>query len=169
MGGRGSGGVRNTDSSPIKLGGSITQLEKYTSYKDGGDNIRKDFNLNRATESQIESLRQMFKGILEYDRGYDDSKTPYNVMTISITPISSQTPEDLALNKRLTGRSMEQKEISILIRTEPNVDNPLIRSWDTKYRNAILGRNGGFHTYDNNGKRKSIKPFDIRYGAKDLL
>ena len=164
MGGR---GLAET-SSPIKLGESITQLEKYTSWNEGEKNIRKDFGLERATESQIQAIRQLFKGMLKYDVGHDENHTPYIIKELKIDSISSQSPEELAHNKELFGRTMEDKNLIVSITTEPNVDNSLIRMWDTKYRHAVLGTRGGFYTYDNNHKRKVIKPFNMHYGETSL-
>lgn len=161
MGGRGGTGTRNSEEQ------SVTTLQKYTGigYR---DNIRKDFNLSSATNSQIDSISRVFSGILEYDKGYDENRTPFNVTKVSIQRISEPDPEELKLNKRILGRSFEDKTIQLIINTEPKTDSAYIKMVDSKYRRVLIGSKGGYFTYDRNGKKKTLSSFDVRYGSKDL-
>ena len=149
------------------MGGSVTGLSRYTgSWTEASKAIREDFNLDFATDKQIESLRYVFRGIQEYDKGYDENKTPYIVEDIMIRRVMEQTPEELARNKELFGRTLENKDIQISIRTEPVTESSYIRTVDTKYRSAIMGRSGGFYTFNRNGKKSTVRSFDMRYGSK---
>ena len=161
MGGRGGTGTRNSEEQ------SVTTLQKYTGigYR---DNIRKDFNLSFATNSQIDSISRVFSGVLEYDKGYDKERTPFNVTKVSIQRISEPDPEELKLNKKILGRSFEDKTIQLIINTEPKTDSAYVKMVDSKYRRVLIGSKGGYFTYDRNGKKKTLSNFDVRYGSKEL-
>ena len=161
MGGRGGTGTRNTEAQ------SVTTLQKYAGIG-YASNIRKDFNLDFATNSQITAISKVFSGILEYDKGYDKDKTPFNVISISIKRISEPDPEELKWNKEILGRSFEDKTIQLIIKTEPKTDSAYIRMVDSKYRSVLIGSKGGYYTYNRSGKKKSLSDFDVRYGTKEL-
>ena len=172
MGGRGNGGERNNSSAPTQeatIQRSITELEKYATFGGGGNEaIKKDFNLDFATEAQLDALRLMFRGILENDRGYDADKTPFVIEDIRIGRVREQTPEELARNKELFGRTMEDKDISVSITTRPDSDNALIRMWDEKNRTFLIGRSGGYFKYGNGGKKIRLRAFDVTYGTEKV-
>lgn len=157
---------RGTVISTSLKGQSTAVLDKYTSWDEGSKNIRKDFNLDFATESQINAIRDIFKGIREYDKGYDENKTPYTIEDIKIERLSQQTPEELQRNKELFGRTMERKDIMVSITTIPQSESALIRMMDEKYRFTLIGKGGGYYTYNDNHKRTSISSFDIMYGSR---
>lgn len=119
-----------------------------------------------ATEKQIETIRDLFKGIQNNDKGYDEGRTPFNITDISIKRLVEESPEELARNKELFGRTMENKDIMISVRTEPVTDNSYIRMMDEKYRYAIIGKGGGFYTFNKNGKKTTISSFDMNYGKR---
>lgn len=173
MGGRGNSGKRNSSSAPVQEATpqrSITELEKYSTWAGGkGDEaIRKDFGLDFATEAQLNALRQVFRGILENDRGYDAEKTPFVIEDIQIGRIREQTPEELARNKELFGRTMEDKDIRVFITTRPDSDNALIRMWDEKNRTFIIGKSGGYYKFGNNGRKIRLNAFDVTYGTEKV-
>jgi len=161
MGGRGGTGTRNTEAQ------SVTSFEKYVG-SGWASNIRKDFNLDFATNSQITAISKVFSGILEYDKGYDENRTPFVVTKVSIRRISEPNPEELKRNKETLGRSFEDKTIQLIIRTEPKTDSAYVRMVDTKYRSVLIGSKGGYYTYSLSGKKKSLSDFDVRYGSKEL-
>ena len=161
MGGRGGTGTRNTEAQ------SVTTLQKYAGIG-YASNIRKDFNLDFATNSQVDAISKVFSGILEYDKGYDKEKTPFNVVSVSIKRISEPDPEELKRNKEILGKSFENKTIQLIIHTEPNTDSAYIKMVDSKYRSVLIGPKGGYFTYDRNGKKKTLSSFDVRYGVKEL-
>ncbi len=174
MGGRGTSATRNSATETSNkafnpeslIGGSVTGLSRYTGlWKESSENIRKDFNLDFATDKQIESIISVFQGIQEYDKGYDDNKTPFTLESLKIQRVVEQTPEELARNKELFGRTMEHKDIQISIRTEPVTESSYIRMVDEKYRSAIIGKGGGFYTY-RNGKKTTIRAWDMKYGNR---
>ena len=107
-------------------------------------------------------------GILEYDKGYDDNKTPYVITELSIKRVIEPSAESLRATKELTGRTHENKDILISITTEPVVNNLYLKMMDTKYRQAVLGKGGGFFTFGKDRKRKPIKNFDMLYGTRGL-
>lgn len=163
----GSVGANKSTSISTSLKGQSTEiLDKYTSWNEGSKNIRKDFNLDFATNKQIDAIREIFKGIREYDKGYDENKTPYTIESIRIERVSQQTPEELRRNKELFGRTMENKDISVSIITVPQSENVYIRMMDEKYRRTLIGKGGGYYTYNNNHNRTRISSFDIRYGSR---
>lgn len=170
MGGRGSASVRNNNSENVQevTSQSVTSLKKYTDWKEGEKNIRKDFNLDFATASQVSAIRRLMSGILEYDKGYDDNKTPYVITELSIKRVIEPSAESLRATKELTGRTHENKDILISITTEPVVNNLYLKMMDTKYRQAVLGKGGGFFTFGKDRKRKPIKNFDMLYGTRGL-
>lgn len=173
------GSIGANKNSPVSVqeslaGKSITELDRYinptatgvTSWKQAKENIRKDFGLDFATDAQIDAIRDVFKGIQEHDHGYDENKTPYNIASIRIQRVLEQTPEELARNKELFGRTYENKDIQISITTVPNTESAYLRMTDEKERYAMVGKNGGFFTYNDNGKRKTVKSFDMMYGNR---
>lgn len=171
MGGRGNSGNRNSTTKSFNpsslVGGSVTALSRYTdTWTEGSKNIRQDFNLGFATDKQIEAIRDLFKGIQNHDKGYDEGRTPFNITDISIKRLIEESPEELARNKELFGRTMENKDIMISVRTEPVTNNSYIRMVDEKYRYAIMGKGGGFYTFNKNGKKTPINSFDMNYGIR---
>ena len=154
-------------------GSSINELNRYVfsperSLMEANKAIREDFGLDFATEKQIDAIRTMFKDMLEYDKSYGDDSKPFTIDSIEIRRMTEQSPEELARNKELFGRTNEIKDIWISITTKPDDDRAVIRMMDTKYRIAALGKGGGFYIYNKNGKRQSIRPFDMGYGSREL-
>lgn len=146
---------------------SITSLQKYTDWKEGNQNIRKDFDLDFATTAQIDAIRNMLKGVLEYDKGYDADKTPFNIHRIDIHKTTDRlSEEEKQRNKELFGKTMEDKTISFNIWTIPNSDNAYIRMMDEKHRQGLIGPGGGFYEFTDGGKRKNLKLFDVQYGKR---
>lgn len=143
MGGRGNAGTRNNSTPKME---SVTTLEKYTD-KGWAKKIREDFNLDFATNSQIDSLYSLFSGIQRYDKSYGSEKEPFVIKELKIERASEYS-----------------KDISVQIVTEPNTDNFIIRDMDRKYRTFLLGTKGGFYTYNSKSKKVSIKEFDANYG-----
>ena len=127
--------------------------------------VRETLNIPGASEKQIDALRQIFRGIDEYDKGYDDNKTPYRIVRFTVEEMKSSialTDEErrrLRLNKT-------KNPIYVSISTEPNSDSAVIRMLDSKRRVAVIGPNGGLFTYDDKGNKKSLKLFDVQYGKK---
>ena len=146
------------------VGKDTTSLDRYTNFTDGAKNLRKDFNLDFATASQIDAIRSVFKGMQEYDRNYDEAKTPYKITSLSIKRVLESTEEDRARMKELGMR--EDKTIQISIDTEPVTESSYIRMADAKHRMALIGAKGGYYTYNRNSKRTPISSFDIRYGKR---
>lgn len=166
MGSIGAGNTSNVRASERLAGSSVTALNKYT--ESGGNKaIREDFGLDFATDNQINAIRTMFKGMLEHDKSYGEDSRPFTIDSIEIRRMTEQSPEELARNKELFGRTYEDKNIWISITTKPDDDRAIIRMMDTKYRVAVLGKGGGFYTYKN-GRRQSIRPFDMSYGSSEL-
>ena len=145
----------------------VTVLDKYTG-SGGNENIRKDFNLGSATESQIDSIRALFKGMMEYDRGHSAEHIPYTITDISIRRVSEPNPEELARNKELFGRTFENKDISIYITTEPTTDNAYLKMMDQKTRMVLLGKGGGFYKFNKKYNKTSIRMFDVAYGTRTV-
>lgn len=145
------------------VGQDVSALDRYTGVG-GGKAIKEDFNLDFATESQIDAIRGVFKGMQEYDKGYDENHTPYKITDISVRRVMSD--EDIERYKLMGMR--EYKDIQLSIRTEPQSESAYIRMADEKYRHAIIGARGGYYTYDKNSRRKTISSFDIRYGTRSL-
>lgn len=164
MGGRGSSGSRNT-SEKFYAGKLVSDLDKYNGLE-GSAKIRKDFNLDYATDQQIWAIRQIFKGMQQYDTGYDENRTPFVIEKLEIRKVIEQTPEELAQNKELFGRTREVKDIQVSIRTSPSVDNDYIKTIDTKYRSVLIGPRGSYYTYNDKGKRVKVSDFDIAYGKR---
>lgn len=159
------GSVGTSISNTSVVGKDITALSRYTDWKEGPANLRKDFGLDFATTSQITAIRDIFKGMEKFDRSYDDGKTPFIITKIDIRRVIEEPDEkEKALRKSLGMR--EDKTIQISIHSEPQTESAIIRNMDTKYRSALIGAKGGYYTYDDKSRRKNIKPFDIQYGRK---
>lgn len=166
----GSVGTNTSISTKERLAGkSITELNKYLDWKEGKNNLRKDFDLDFATNAQIVSIQQLFRSMQEYDTGYDAEHTPYNIIDIDIKRVGKEyTEEDRQRDRELFGRTFENKDISVSIRTEPVTDNAYIRMMDEKYRYALLGSRGGWYTYNNKSNRVQVKTFDLHYGKRGI-
>ena len=155
MGGRGSGGSRNSgrNKSPQqKLEGKrVDSLDITTK------NVEEQLGLepNSTTASQKATLVSMFNGMKEYDRSYDDNKTPFKVQKIQISQPSLHDPV------------IPSKALSVLVVTTGDSGRPVVDAMDTKYRQFIIGTGGGAYTYSDKGKRKTVSSFDIRYGSSD--
>lgn len=139
----------------------VSALDRYTGVG-GGKAIREDFNLGFATASQIDAIRAVFKGMQEYDKGYDEAKTPYKITDLKIRRVVSD--EDGARMRELGMR--EDKTIQISIDTEPVTESSYIRMVDAKHRMALIGAKGGYYTYGKNSRRKNLSSFDVRYGKR---
>ena len=171
MGGRGSGGTRSTAQSIFKHleGKPIESLREYSYYgQEATDKLVNDFSLGFANAAQIDGLKRVIRGILENDRYYDEEKTPYDIMSISFTRLGSEkSAEDKELERSLYGRALpETKDIAVSIYTPPHVDNAYIRMMDEKRRFLIIGNKGGYYTFDDKGKRKTVKQFTAEYGER---
>lgn len=173
FGGRGAGSGRKgsagsatpkTYSEQIKAdyeagkGKSVNDLKEYFSDL---ENIRKEFDLYKATTDQLWAIKRVLYGMAEYDYTYGDKK-PFLVKDIKIKHISNR--EDDEENRRIGMTVM--KDITISITTAPDIDNDYIRYLDTKHRHALIGSRGGYYTYNKNAKRTNISQFDINYGKK---
>ena len=124
--------------------------------------VREVFGLEDASVAQITSLIAILNGIREYDRGYDENKTPYTIRWITVEPIGSEISQDM----RDLGMRQTKRPISVNIWTEPTTDSAYLRMTDAKEHDALIGANGGLFTYTDKGKRKTLKMFDVRYGRR---
>jgi len=136
--------------------------ENYTQLE---NRVRETLNIPGASEKQIDVLRQIFRGIDEYDKGYDDNKTPYRIVRFTVREMKSTST--LTDEERRQLRINKTKNpIYLSISTEPNSDSAMIRMLDSKQRLAVIGPNGGLFMYDDKGNKKSLKLFDVQYGKK---
>ena len=166
------GAAQATPKNPAEalVGQSVTELEKYARWNggEGDENIRKDFGLERATEKQLDALRAMFRGMMEHDKQYGDDKAPFNIEAIHIEMLGERkSQEDIDRERVLYGRKRpDNPVISVLVITRPNSGNSYIDYLDTKDRQALLGKNGGWYTYSNGAKlsKKKVDSFDMIYG-----
>lgn len=155
MGGRGSSGSRNSGSGKTSQelleGKRVDTLEITTS------NVEEKLGLelNSTTDSQKRTLVNMFNGMKEYDRSYNDDKTPFKIEKMQISQPSLHDPV------------VPSKDLSVLIITTGDSGRPAVDAMDTKYRQFIIGTGGGAYTYSNNGKRKTVSSFNVRYGSRD--
>lgn len=157
------GSVGSTVSTSTSLvGQDVTSLRKYSEIG-GRKLLREDFNLDFATESQLSSIISVFRGMEQYDKGFDENKTPYQITDIKIRRIHSD--EDL---QRYAEMGMKpDKTIQLSITTAPQTDSAYIRMMDTKYRTALIGPKGGYYTYGGkNYRRQNVSDFDIKYGVR---
>lgn len=136
---------------------------------EGTKKLKQDFGLERATDAQILSIKRMLNGIAQWDKGYDDDKTPYAIKKIDIQMIMpAKTKEEIAKDRELFGRKLaEDVTISVSVTTEPQTDSAYLRYLDTKRRYALLGRNGAWFTFTNGGKRKKVDSWDMEYGKTE--
>lgn len=151
------------------IGKPITELDKYSDYsKEAKDSIRKDFNLEFASNAQIDSIIRIFRGMKEYDRDYTDAKVPYVIDEIRFNRvIPAKTEEEKENERAIFGRVRpEDTTISVFITTSPDENSvgAYIKALDTKWRSFMLGKNGGFFTYAKRS-RKAISNFDAIYGS----
>lgn len=136
--------------------------ENYTQLE---NRVREVLDIPGASEKQINVLRQIFRGIDEYDKGYDDNKTPYRIVRFTVKEMESSSTLTDEERRRLR-MNKTKNPIYVSISTEPRVDNALIRMWDSKQRLAVIGPNGGLYMYDDKGNKKSLRLFDVQYGKK---
>ena len=175
MGGRGSAATRNSTESRDFKGKSVADLlkaiereydsENYTDYE---NRIRKTFNIPNATGKQIDSLRQIIRGMEQYDRGYDENKTPYNIYLFTVEEMGGYTEDEKARRKELGMRSTAPS-IYVSISTEPNVASAYLRMTDAKDHMAMIGPNGGLYDFsDKTHKKRKLNMFDVQYGKRNL-
>ena len=158
----GSVGVKTSVAQRL-VGQNVDALKDYfVNYKQ----IREDFNLDFATNSQISAIADMLRGIVKYDRGHDENRTPYTIDEIRIRRVLEPDQEEIKRNKELLGRSFEDKTISVTITTIPDTDNAYVRMVDTKDRQFLIGPKGGYFTYGKGSKHKNIKAWDAQYGMR---
>lgn len=137
---------------------------KHFRYTDvgGGKALRADFNLDFATDSQIAAIRGIFRGMQEYDRGYDENHTPYKITDIMIRKVTDFEDDE----RRRSWGMRADKTIQVHISTEPQTDNSYVRMADEKYRSTLIGARGGYYTYNSKHNRKDLSAFDVRYGKR---
>lgn len=161
--------------SPLEaiIGQSVEELRKYAYWNPEDEvnpnkRIREDFNLEFATEAQLDAIRSIFKGMIEHDKWYDEDRTPFIITNVHIQRAVEQSEEELQRNKEIFGRRMEDKTIQFSVTTEPVTTSSYIRMVDTKYRMCLIGDKGGYFTLDRNGKKKRLTTFSMAYGTKNL-
>lgn len=131
--------------------------------------LRDTFNLQNVSDTQLSMLYRILRGINEYDRYYDEDKTPYNISLMTIKEMgSSKTPEEIERDREL-GIRQSKPDIYIDIYAEPNIDNAYIRMLDEKHHHAIIGPRGGLYTYLNGGKRTSLDLYKVQRGERSGL
>ena len=126
--------------------------------------------MQNATDNQLDTLYRIIRGIDEYDKGYDDNKTPYNIVRITVDEMKSsieRTPEEIEFDRHLGIRHRSTNPIYVNIDTQPNDDRAIIRMMDEKSHNAIIGVNGGLYTYTDKGKKKTLDLFKVQYGKRN--
>lgn len=176
MGGRGTAATRNTATQSEGFKGkSVTDLhiaierdyDNNENYKDYEARIRKTFNIPNATSKQIDSLRRIIRGMDQYDRGYDENKTPYNIYHFNVEEMGGYTEEQKSRRKEL-GMRTTAPSIYVSISTEPNVNSAYLRMMDAKEHTTLIGPNGGLYEYNNNHKKKTLKLFNVQYGKHTM-
>ena len=130
------------------------------------ERIREEFNLPNATTAQLNTVRDILQGMAQYDRGLDDNKTPYNIVSITIEEIGShKTPEEIEFDKRLGIRQLKNP-LYLHIRTVPNTDSAYLRMVDEKTHSTLIGPNGGTYEYNSKHKKKSLDKWNVMYGER---
>ena len=152
-----AGGV-TAKAEPIKTGGSVAQFEKYTQgldFQARNDMLREDFGLENASEEQLNAVKDIMRGVMQYDKGYDEAKTPYVINSFDLYMVGEGKDAPVAFHLRATSKS----------------DSAMIRIMDEKEHNALIGRRGGLFEYATNSKTGKIKhkkldDFKVKYGTR---
>ncbi len=146
-------------------------IERYVKDSNWKDNMRKDLSLTDATDEQLWALRTIFQGIQEYDKGYDDNKTPYKIASFDVEMLGEKVSEERKAELRSYGLRATKQPIMVSIRTVPDINSAYLRMTDEKERRVLIGPRGGYFKYSESprsGKtsQQTVRPFDVRYGKR---
>lgn len=166
MGGRGAKIPKSTETAKGKtedpkkkmVGKSVKELYEYSR---DVEQIKKDFGIELTSRQEV-TLSRFLRGIAEHDRSYDTEHVPFDVKSFDITSIGEKkSEEEKAKERELYGKVFEVKDVIVSLTTVPRTDNALIRMWDTKRRQFIIGERGGAYIYTDKGKQKRLDMIEL--------
>ena len=141
----GSIGNNQTNSSSKNLVGQDTSnFRKYSeSWSVGTKALIEDFNLDWASEKQVEAARRILAGAYEYDKDYD--KKPYKITRMDIQPLN------------------DTNVMVFTMWTEPDTPSAYLRITDGKNRHIFIGKNGGMSIVGKKGGTVRLTEWEAQY------
>lgn len=130
------------------------------------DELRDRFDLEEATYAQLVTLRNVFRGMAEYDRDYSDERVPYKIRYYTVRHLGDTRTEEEKTSLRDLGMRLSARPISVSIVTVPDTDSAMLRLTDEKTHRFIVGARGGLYDYTDGGRKVTVSDFDAKYGKR---
>lgn len=138
-------------------GRGATSSSKTTQQTLTKDNWEKDM-----PKSISQKQKDAVKDVISLMERPDTYYTPYEITEFRVKPTLSK--EDEEFYKSLGLKRGNDLHVTVKLERKDRKENPVLNALDNRFTIFFVGRNGGYYTFNKNGKKKNLSRSDVLYG-----